>query len=90
MRLKRETQGAVCVLNAKRQITNAKIYEDKTWFVLYYTRYYCGMWFYAPEIKIGLEKDVIVHWYVYKEYARDGHDDMRAIIKTRTPQLGAD
>ena len=48
------------------------------------------MLFHAPEIKIGLEKDVIVNWFVYKEYARDGHDDMWAIIKTRTPQLGAD
>ena len=29
MRLKRETQVAFCVLNRKRKITNAKIYEDK-------------------------------------------------------------
>ena len=29
MRLKRETQGAFCVLNANAKSQNAKIYEDK-------------------------------------------------------------
>ena len=31
-----------------------------------------------------------VDWVVHTKYAQDGHDDLWVIIRTRTPQLGAD